>query len=1164
MRNVIQVNSYPTTSARRVPDFLTGGGEMGKAILAKDWSTTPLGPIESWPQSLRTTVSLCLASNFPISLAWGPKRIQIYNDGYWPICGAKHPHSMGQDFKECWFSAWPQVGEAFERAQAGETSYIENQRMFLDRNGYFEETFFTFSFSPIRDESGGVGGLFHPVTETTARMLNERRTRALRDLAARTAKAKTVQESCALAAEVLSDYSFDLPFVLLYVLNDDATVARLKGVTGLQPKIPECLGLVDVVSSNGEYKTMWPLSQVMRTGQAELVRNLGDLVGLDSCGPYPEAPQAAVVLPIPRPGVNRPGGLLVAGVSARLPLDDVYRGFYDLLVGHLAASMANARAYEEERAKAEALAELDRAKTVFFSNVSHEFRTPLTLILSPLQHLIADSGSLPEGHRTELELAHHNALRLLKLVNTLLDFSRVEAGRVQALFEPIDLGQLTADLASAFRSAMERAHLQLVVDCPALPEPVYVDREMWEKIVLNLVSNAFKFTFEGQVSVSLKAIKDHVELVVQDTGTGIDETELPRIFERFHRIQGARARTHEGTGIGLALIQELVRLHGGSVSATSRPNQGSTFTVVIPLGNAHLPSDRTRVAGDLTSTAIGAGPFVEEALRWIPSEAHQSDKFRSSLEPSAQNDRTSILRVRPAQRCAPSGCILLADDNADMRDYIRGLLSQHYEVQAVGDGEAALAIVQQGKIDLVLTDIMMPRLDGFGLLQQLRQDRRTSTVPVILLSARAGEESQVEGLEAGADDYLVKPFTARELLARVDAHLRLSKLRREAATVHESELRFRSMADCAPVLMWTCGADGRADYFDRGWLDFTGWSLEQAANGWTDVVHPEDLEGFLGAFHAGLSEQRSFVLEYRLRRRDGQYRWMLGTGAPRCLGNGQCVGYISSCIDISERKQAENEVRELNETLEQRVAARTEELARVNRDLEAFSYSVSHDLRAPLRHINGFASILAEECSAHLGESGRSNLELIQHAARKMSQLIDALLEMGRIDRREITFRITDLSSVLQEVLDELAPERSARKIDWRINPLPTLSCDPALMKSVFTNLLSNAIKYTKYKECAIIEIGQEKRDGTTAIFVRDNGAGFDQKYAHKLFGVFQRLHRGDEFEGTGVGLATVQRILRKHGGDIWAKGEVDQGATFFFTVASPIQAGTHMAYGGR
>src|SRR5882762_7797114 len=221
-------------------DWLVGGGQMGKLIRSMDWSNTPLGPIESWPQSLRTTVSLCLASNFPIALVWGPQHVQIYNDGYWPICGEKHPHSMGQDFRECWAAPWPVIGEAFAHALAGETSFLENQRMFLDRNGYLEETFFTFSFSPIRDETGGVGGLFHPVTETTAKMLAERRTWALRDLTARMGKAQSMEEAYTLAAQTLADYELDVPFALFYLLDADSASAELIAGTA---SLPEALAI---------------------------------------------------------------------------------------------------------------------------------------------------------------------------------------------------------------------------------------------------------------------------------------------------------------------------------------------------------------------------------------------------------------------------------------------------------------------------------------------------------------------------------------------------------------------------------------------------------------------------------------------------------------------------------------------------------------------------------------------------------------------------------------------------------------------------------------------------------------------------------------------------------------------------------------------------------
>ncbi len=756
----------PARSDAATTDWLIGGGAMGTAVRAMDWSRTPLGAIASWPQSLRTTVSLCLASNFPLLIAWGPHHIQIYNDGYWPICGAKHPRSLGQNFRECWSSAWPAIGDAFERALTGETSFLRDQRVFLDRNGYMEETFFTFSFSPIRDESGGIGGLFHPVTEVTSTLLTQRRTRLVRELASRIGSARSVPEAFAQIAEALGDADLDLPFVLLFHLDPVVPQAHLVAGTRLVAGAAEALATVDLQDSSD---LAGGLAELVRTGEPQHLRP-----GLGFCayarGPYPEPPTQALALPITLPGGARPTWAMVAGTSARLPFDESYRSFVELVASTVTAAVANALAHEKDRLRAAQLAELDRAKTTFFNNVSHELRSPLTLMLGPIEDGLADPDDpLSPGQRQRQLLVRRNGRRVQKLVDTLLDLARIEGGRTAASFVPTDLSALTIDLASSFESLIVAAGLELVVDCQPLPMPVYVDPTMWEKVVSNLLSNAFKFTFQGGIRVALNWLGDAVELVVEDTGTGIPAHELPRVFDRFHRVDGARGRTHEGTGIGLALTHELIKLHGGSVEVTSVLGQGTTFTMSVPTGSAHLPPDRVSVrASTLGASRAGADSFLADAYHWDgPDEALPAPCGPGPVDPA-----------RPSVGAAAR--ILLADDNADMRQYLTRLLSRYWTVDAVRDGVQALAAAQANPPDLILSDVMMPGLDGLSLARALGADPRTCTIPLVMLSARAGEEATIEGLDSGAVEYLVKPFSTHELLARIRAQLAVSQLRQDA------------------------------------------------------------------------------------------------------------------------------------------------------------------------------------------------------------------------------------------------------------------------------------------------------------------------------------------------------------------------------------------------
>jgi len=754
-----------------VEQIFAGNSEMARLMRSHDWSQTPLGAVETWPQSLKTAIRIVLGSRYPMFVWWGQQMTKFYNDAYIPILGKRHPQALGQPASRVWAEIWDTLGPQAEAVlNQGQSTWNQELLLVMERNGYTEETYFTFSYSPVANDDGPVGGVFCACSEDTQRVLSARRLATLRELAAETVTAKTQEAACEISATVLTNNAYDIPFALFYLLDGESEIALLSGTTRLAAGTLASCEAIDLTSAQ---KCQWQLKLVMETGESRIIEDLEAQFGLLPGGAWSQSPHQAVVLPLARSGETF--GFLIAGVSPLRTFDDDYKGFFDLMAGQVTTAIANAQAYEEERKRAEALAELDRAKTTFFSNVSHEFRTPLTLMLAPLEDTIANlNGTIPPQEREQLQLVQRNGMRLLKLVNSLLDFSRIEAGRVQAAYEPIDLATYTAELASTFRSLIERVGMSLIVDCPRLPEAIYIDREMWEKIVLNLLSNAFKFTLAGTISVRLQCVENCVELSVADTGVGIPSEELPHLFERFHRIKNSQGRSFEGSGIGLSLVQELVKLHSGTIDVCSSFGQGSCFTVTIPTATAHLQSEQIGASCALASTALGAMPYVEEAQRWLPE-----GDFRLPIVDFELDNNPTNLNLAPANQVAQSK-ILLADDNADMRDYIRRLLSGSYIFQTVADGVAALSAIEKNPPDLVLTDVMMPGMDGFELLRSLRSNPATQDIPIILLSARAGEESRIEGLAAGADDYLIKPFSARELLARVEASLKLARLRQEA------------------------------------------------------------------------------------------------------------------------------------------------------------------------------------------------------------------------------------------------------------------------------------------------------------------------------------------------------------------------------------------------
>ncbi len=1039
----------------------------------------------------------------------------------------------------------------------GQGTFVESQLLIMHRNGYPEETYYTFSYSPIPNDDDTVGGIICANSDDTQRVVSERQLALLRSLAADTTQARSWKEACERIPSALTADARDLPFAMIYMAEADSSVANLACVCGIDPNhtvAPETIPLDD--------SSVWPIGEVLRTKNAKVVSGL-ESVRLPS-GPWSEAPSKVVVLPIPPTSETGRAGVLVVGLNPFRQFDENYHSFLSLIASQIAAAIANAQAYEEERRRAEALAEIDRAKTTFFSNVSHEFRTPLTLMIGPIEDLLSDStsGALLPGQRAWLETAHRNSLRLLKLVNSLLDFSRLEAGRAQASFEAIDLSRFTAELASNFESATERSGLSLAIECQPLPEHVYTDRDMWEKIVLNLVSNAFKFTFNGEIAVQIRVSADEraAELVVRDTGVGIPEHELPRLFERFHRVEGQKSRSFEGSGIGLALVQELVRLHAGTIKVESVVGVGSTFIVAIPFGTAHLPAERigTEQLGRSTSTA--ADVYVDEALRWLPQHDWPADDGQDDW-PRGVADLAFGQRTDGAR-------IIVADDNADMRNYLRRLLETHWVVESAADGRTALAAARQNKPELVLADVMMPGLDGFGLLREVRRDTELQDLPVILLSARAGEEARVEGLDAGADDYLTKPFGARELVARVNANLAMARLRRDAVRdLRESEERFRNMADHAPVMMWVTDPQGSLVYANRVWCEFTGQSAERSlgAGAW-DAVHPEDRAESQRMFDAANADRKPIRLEFRLRRSDGIYRWALSAAAPR-FGNdsgshGEFMGYIGSVIDITDRREAEEILQQTNEILERRVTAAVAQRAEAEAQLRQaqkmeavgkLTGGVAHDFNNVMQIVSGNLQLLARDISSNPRAERR--LRTAISAIDRGAKLASQLLAFGR--RQPLAPKMVNVGRLIRGLDDMLRRALGEGiEIDTMISGgLWNTFVDTMQLENALLNLAINARDAMDGHGKLTIEAGNGFLDDAYAarhaevtagqyvmIAVTDTGSGIPPDVIEHVFEPF--FTTKPEGRGTGLGLSMVYGFVKQSHGHVKIYSEVGQGTT--------------------
>jgi signal transduction histidine kinase len=1110
--------------------FLAGGGEMGARIRDFDWASTSLGPAEAWPQSLKTSVRIMLTSRQPIWIGWGPDLLFLYNDAYKAIMGGKHPQSLGRPTHAVWSEIWSDIAPMLSQALTGdEGTYFESHLLVMERYGYPEETYYTFSYSPIPDDDGHAGGIICANTDDTQRVISERQLALLRDLSAGTADVRTSDEACRRSALALATDPRDIVFAMIYLGAGGETNLDLKGVCGIDashPAAPESL-------VNGA--SPWPTPNAMR--EADQVIELGSHSGASfPAGPWAKAPVRAVALTLPATGEFGRQGVLIVGLNPFRLFDDKYRSFLRLVAGQITAAIANAEAYQNERRKAEALADIDRAKTAFFSNISHEFRTPLTLMLGPLEEKLDKSAGQPDEDVDWVRIVHRNGLRLLRLVNALLDFSRLEAGRAQAVFRPVDLSAGTAELASNFRAATDRAGLTLVVDCAPLAEPVFVDWESWEKIVLNLLSNAFKFTLKGQIAVSLRQVDRTAELAVRDTGIGIPQTEIPRLFERFHRVANAGGRSHEGSGIGLSLVQELVRLHGGTVRVESS-EAGSCFYVSIPLGTAHLPPELVRNAANPPPRPVRADAFLEEALRWLPAvKPNEMDLDADLTRSDATDDRPRVV---------------LADDNADMRDYVRRLLDDRYAVDVVADGEEALASIKAKRPDLVLTDVMMPRLDGLGLLRVIRGDPELRDLPVILLSARAGGDAEVQGRTAGADDYMTKPFSSRELVARIGAALELARVRRQAAeAIRESEARLRALVNATSQATYRMSPDWtEVREFDGH--DFLGGAPVPQRHWLNGDIHPDDESSVWRDIQEAIRTRSVFDREYRVRRSDGAWGWTHSRAVPLLDANGETYEWFGAAADVTARRAAQEELSALNADLERRVSLAAAQLVQLQKmeSIGQLTGGIAHDFNNLLMAILTSLGI----AKGRLKDDDSRQLMLIENAmqaAQRGAALTQRMLAFARkqelkpepVSLPELVFGMADLLS------SSLGPQ-------IRIETRHAFGTSKALvdanqMEMAVLNLAVNA--RDAMPEGGLLTISSDEvsiapgSPVAAGLYVRlqviDTGGGMDAETLRRATEPF--FTTKGTGKGTGLGLSMVHGLAAQSGGIFNLRSEPGRGTT--------------------
>ncbi|RIB10549.1 hypothetical protein C2G38_2205784 [Gigaspora rosea] len=1270
-----------------------------KMVYDYDWSSTVLGPIDSWDPALKNALNLCLHSAFPAYLCIYPDWISIYNLAWNPLFKLKSScqQALGKSFRETWPELYDIFNSQFER-KSGKGIFFKDVCYSLERDGFAEDGFFNHTISPVIQSDGSVCAIHAMGIETTQKVLNARRLKILNELGRRICEVTSLENACQIIKKVLSNNNADIPYALIYFVDhksdsgSDYSIARLMATTfdyddktgwKFPDYLPETLKIIDLAKDankiydtyielkryNATYSFLkcdsWPISLLLKEGG-----HIKVLLKDDS--------QAVLLLTkiFIREGQEL-SVILICGINPRCTLDEKYMEFLKLTLSHMNTFLLHAKTIEEEKMRSKVLADLNRQKVLFFQGISHELKTPLTLMLSPLDDIITTCPK-ETPMMSHLQLIRRNSHRLLKLINSLLQFSNIEAVKLKVDYRETNIAEFTQELVSNFKNMAETLGLEYVIDIPssdkfnqAMGGKIYLDHDMYETIVFNLCSNALKHTWNGRVTIRLyldykdnkkmvvleisdtdkfnqamgdKIYLDHdiyetivfnlcsnalkhtwngrvtirlyldykdskkmVVLEVSDTGVGIPEIALPNLFQRFYRVESQNSRSHEGTGIGLALVKEFITCHGGDITVTSVVNQGTTFKCWFPIGYEHLSTNQITNQISFENPIVSGRElynnrqlYLEESFQWIINNTQNEIIDKLSID-DQDMDIDKILADDIVSHDSTANekkyQILLVDDN-DMRDYLAVILKE-FDVFRACDGQDAIQVLKKLKKlpDLILSDVMMPNMNGYELLDLLRSNVKTQLIPVILLSAKADEDCKVEGLDRGADDYLVKPFSAQELITRIRTNIELSIFRRKISfqqskqeetkqlllsisnkilsglDLNETLLNIvKEIHHRLPIERIFIVTNDRSGFKNKivalyedqkNITPMTNQSIklndvikdksQTLANLQKSLDNNPGIDVFLDVYCDNFCKNVS-LLSAEISLDNICWGWIKVHRSPNSVwldSEIELLQQISNQISLGItyaymlEKNAANEIK--IKTAEAASRAKSQILA-----------NTSHELRTPLGAIIG---ILSSFDSTNLTTEQKEMINIMSCGSDIVLSIVNDILDVAKLEAQKITLMNTtfDLLELFESTIESFGKKAGTKSIELIVNckvdMLPRyIKSDPERIK--FTNMgkivvtismqLSDVVDKDKNKQT----YGQIIKKGNLLVELYDTGIGINPEYINYAWQSYSQndMSMTKRQYGTGLGLSICKSLVEINGGEINVESHLGRGSKFLFT----------------